>query len=209
VTVRLRPPRIIRLLSETMHASAQLPVRLSILLLVGLVFAASEFGLDFLLGAFSAGIVVGLVSKTAEAEPLRVKLDGIGFGLLIPIFFIVSGMTFDLDALFASAGAILQLPLFLALLLVARGLPALLYRKDLPRADLPALALFSATGLPLIVAVTTLAVADDRMEPDTAAALVGAGMVSVFVYPLTGLALRRRSAAAEPVGEVVDVSQYP
>lgn len=193
IATRYRPPRIIRLLAETMHASAQFPVRLSIALLVALVYLATEEGLDFLLGAFTAGIVIGLVAKTAEAEPLRIKLDGIGFGLLIPIFFIVSGMNFDLDSLFESPSAIVKLPIFLGLFLVVRGLPALLYRTDLPRSELTPLALLSATALPLIVAITSIALAGDRMRPDTAAALVGAGMVSVFVYPLLALALRRRS----------------
>lgn len=195
LALRYRPARIVRLLSQTMHASGQLPVRLAILLLIGLVVLAETFSLDILLGAFAAGLVVSLASSGEDAKPLRVKLEGIGFGFLIPIFFVVTGMQFDLDALFESASTILRLPLFLALLLLVRGLPVLIYRRDLPRADLPPLALYSATALPLIVAITAIGVETGEMRSENAAALVGAGMISVFVFPLVALALRRRRAS--------------
>ena len=93
-------------------------------------------------------------------------------------------MNFDLHALFSSVTTLLELPLFLALLLLVRGIPAwLLYRQALPQAhDRTALALLSATGLPLIVAITTLGLAQHQMKPATAAALVGAGMLSVFIF---------------------------
>lgn len=188
-------------LAKTMHTTAQLPMRLSLLLLVGLVFLAREFGLDLILGAFAAGTVVGLASKGPDAEPLKVKLEGMGFGFFIPVFFISTGMSFDLKALFEGPGSLFRLPLFLALFLFVRGLPAmLLYRRDLPELrERIALALFSATALPLVVAITEIGVETDRMKPETAAALVGAGMLSVFLFPLIGLRLRRR-AGAEPDG---------
>jgi Kef-type K+ transport system membrane component KefB len=193
LTLRVHPPRIMRLLGGTMHSSAQLPLRLSLLLLLALVYLASEFGLDLLLGAFAAGMILGLVTRSEDAEPLRVKLEGLGFGFFIPIFFIVSGIEFDLEALLDSPEALLRLPLFLVLFLVVRGLPAiLLYRRDLSLADRIPLALLSATALPLVVAITGIAVEAGKMRPENAAALVGAGMVSVFVYPLVALTLRRR-----------------
>jgi Kef-type K+ transport system membrane component KefB len=191
-------------LAKTMHSTAQLPMRLSLLLLVGLVFLAREFGLDLILGAFAAGIVVGLASKGPEAEPLKVKLEGMGFGFFIPVFFISTGMNFDLKALFEGPGSLFRLPLFLALFLLVRGLPALLlYRRELPAVrERAALALFSATALPLVVAITEIGVRTGRMRSETAAALVGAGMLSVFVFPLLGLRLRRPAGAsgAEPDG---------
>jgi Kef-type K+ transport system membrane component KefB len=194
LTLRFQPPRLVSALQRTMHSSAQLPVRLSILILLALVYLASREGLDLLLGAFAAGIIVGLVSKSEDAEPLRIKLEGIGFGFFIPIFFVVSGIEFDLDALLDDPSSLLRVPLFLVLFLVVRGLPALLlYRRDLSRAERWPLALLSSTALPLVVAITTIAVEAGQMRPENAAALVGAGMLSVFIYPLVALTLRRRT----------------
>jgi len=199
------PDRVLGRINQSMHRSGQLPVRLSMLLLIALVYMASEFGLDVILGAFSAGLIVGLIARGPEAEPLHVKFDGIGYGFLIPIFFINSGMAFDLDALLASPSTMLRLPVFLALLLLVRGLPVfLLYRResDLPRHERWPLALLSATALPLIVAITEIGVETDRMHPATAAALVGAGMISVFLYPMLALKLRG-GGGAEAVGDVI------
>jgi Kef-type K+ transport system membrane component KefB len=198
LVLRFRPPRLLRLLGETMHTSAQLPVRLSLLILLVFVWLASREGLDILLGAFAAGLVVGLVTRSEHAEPLRVKLEGIGFGFFIPIFFVVSGIEFDLQALLDSPSSILRVPLFLLLFLVVRGLPAiLLYRRDLSRPERASLALFSATALPLVVAITTIALEAGKMRPENAAALVGAGMLSVFVYPLVALTIRARTGGPE------------
>ena len=184
-----------------MRTSAQLALRLSLAALFGLAYLAYELGFEAILGAFAAGLIVGLVTKGEESEELRLKYEGIGFGFLIPIFFVVTGMTFDLDALFANAGTALRVPLFLALFLLVRGAPALLlYRSAMPRRDRLALAFYSATALPVVVAVTTIGLETDRMTAATAAALVGAAMVSVLVYPLVALGFRRRSGrlAVEP-----------
>ena len=187
-----RPPRIVEVLQRNLHSSAQLPVRISLLLIVLLVWLASRLGLDVLLGAFAAGVVIRLFSAGRDAEVIRVKLEAIGFGFLVPIFFIVSGMRFDIDALIEKPATLLRLPFFLALFLVVRGLPALLlYRRDLPKPDLAPLALFSATALPLVVVITHIGTVTSRMRPANAAALVGAAMLSVLLFPLAGLALRR------------------
>ncbi len=129
LALRVRHPAIVRTLEHTMHSSGQFAIRLAILILMCLVYLTGEFGLDVVLGAFAAGIVVGLVTKSEEAEPVRSKLEGIGFGFVIPIFFVYSGITFDLPALFESATSALRLPVFLALFLLVRGAPVwLLYR---------------------------------------------------------------------------------
>jgi Kef-type K+ transport system membrane component KefB len=189
------PERTFHRIGRTMHSTGQLPMRLALLIMLGLVYLAREFGLDLILGAFAAGIIVGLASRHEEAEPLKIKLEGMGFGFLIPIFFIASGLTFDLDAVLTSEGGLVRVPLFLALFLLCRGLPALLlYRSALDRSTRAALAFFSATGLPIIVAVTQIGVQTGRMRSETAAALVAAGMISVFVYPLIGLRLAREAA---------------
>ena len=181
---RPHPPRVIRLLHRHVNSSAQLPIRVSVLLIASLVLLAFELGLDVLLGAFAAGIVVRLLIRGEDTAVVRGKLEAIGFGFLVPIFFVVSGMQLDLHALFATPTALLRVPLFLALLLVVRGTPALLlYRRDLPRRELVPLALCSATGLPLIVVITTIGVAEGSMRPVNAAALVAAGVLSVLLYP--------------------------
>jgi Kef-type K+ transport system membrane component KefB len=144
------------------------------------------------------------VLRTRERPAFDSKLTAVAFGFFVPFFFVVSGMRLDIDALFASASGVAKLGIFFVLFLVVRGTPAfVLYRGVLPRReDRMALAVFSATALPLVVAITTVAVDGDHMQSSTAAALVGAGALSTLVGPLHGLRLRRiaaqRRAAAEP-----------
>ena len=124
------------------------------------------------------------------------KLTAVGYGFFIPFFFITSGMKFDLDTLVSSAGAMLKVPLFLGMFLLVRGVPALvLYRRILATRDRMALALLCATELPLVVAITTLAVETGHMHSSTSAALVGAAMISTLVFPLLALRLRRPEPA--------------
>lgn len=197
LAARPRPPKVVRVLTKHLHSSAQLPVRVSVLMIVLLIWVASELGLDVLLGAFSAGIVVRLFTAGQDSEVVRLKLEAIGFGFLVPIFFVVSGMKFDLRALLSDASSLIRVPVFLALFLAVRGLPALLlYRRDLPKSDLIPLALFSGTALPLVVVITSIGTSTGRMTSENAAALVGAGMLSVLIYPLIGFGLRRRADRA-------------
>jgi Kef-type K+ transport system membrane component KefB len=192
--IKVRPPRLVLALQEKMHTSAQLPVRISILILASLVILARQFGLDAILGALAAGVVVALTAPGKYGEALRHKLEGIGFGFFVPIFFVTTGLRYDLQALFASRAALLQLPMFLALFLVVRGLPALFVRRDLDLSARFALALLSATQLPLVVAISEIGLRSGRLQPETAASLVGAGMASVLLFPFTALALRRMYA---------------
>jgi Kef-type K+ transport system membrane component KefB len=204
LATRAHPPQLVALMRRHLHSSAQLPVRVSVLLLVGLVYLAFRLGLDVLLGAFAAGIAVRLFAVGEDSAIVRGKLEAMGFGFLVPIFFITSGMRFDVHALVDKPSALLRLPLFLALFLVARGMPAwTLYRHDLPKPQLWPLAFFSATGLPLIVVITTIGTSEGRMTAENAAALVGAGMLSVLIYPLLGVRLARRA----PPGPQSDASE--
>ena len=201
--LHLRPAFARDLVTRTMHATSQLPVRACILLLVMLVYLATDFGLDLVLGAFAAGMVVRLALGTGEpTHELEHKLDAIGFGFLIPVFFITTGLTFDLDGLLGDAEALALIPIFLAAFLVVRGLPTVLYRGELPGRDRLALAFYSSTTLPLVVAITTIAVSHDHMKTETSAALVAAAMLSVVLFPLAALLLRRRTpsvaVAVEP-----------
>ncbi len=201
IALRARPARVVRLIESTMGTSGQLAVRLSLLLVVTLVVVASEFGLDVILGAFAAGIIVGLVIRGTDSREFSSKLDAVGFGFLIPVFFIATGMDFDLEALLSSPSALALVPGFALLFLLVRGIPVwLLYRHEIDRADRLPLALFSAAALPLLVAITEIGTEVGVMHNDEAASLVGAGMLSILAYPLIALALRRRSgAAARPV----------
>jgi Kef-type K+ transport system membrane component KefB len=187
-------------LERSLETSGQLMVRLTVLLLFGLVVIAADLGLDVILGAFAAGVIVRLALGKRESEQFESKLDAVGFGLLIPFFFVTSGMSLELGALTSSAGAMLKLPLFLALFLVVRGLPALLlYRRELASDERLSLALFSATQLPLVVAITHIGVDQGHMRPSTAAALVGAGVLSVLIFPAAALALRRPAPRPDAV----------
>jgi len=187
-------------LERTLDASSQLAVRLSVLLIFGLVALAYELGLDLLLGGFVAGLITRLALNGRDVELFEAKLTAIGYGFFIPFFFIVSGIKFDLEALLSSTETLYKLPLFLALFLVVRGTPALLlYRNVLPeQRDRLALAFYSATALPLVVAIATIAVDGDHMLSSTAASLVGAAMLSTLVFPLVALTLRRGRAGVEP-----------
>lgn len=196
---RSQPPALVGLLQRHLHSSSQLPVRVSLLLALLFVLLALQFDFDLLLGAFAAGIVVRLITSEEDREAIGSKLSAIGFGFLVPIFFVVSGIHFDLHVLLATPEALGRVGLFLVLLLVARGVPAfVVYRKQLGRAERLPLALFSATGLPLIVVITTIGTSEGRMVPENAAALVGAGMISLFVFPVLGLWRLRASSGAPP-----------
>jgi Kef-type K+ transport system membrane component KefB len=194
VALKFRPPRVVLLLQEKMHTSAQLPVRLAILVLASLAILARDFGLDTILGAMAAGVVVALASPGEYGEALRHKLEGIGFGFFVPMFFVTTGLRYDLQALVSSPLALLQLPMFLGLFLVVRGLPSLLVCRELDLRSRIALGLLSATQLPLVVAIADIGVRSGQLKQETAASLVGAGMASVLLFPIVALALRRIAA---------------
>jgi Kef-type K+ transport system membrane component KefB len=178
-------------LERTFEASSQLAVRVTVVLIFGLVLLAGQLGLDILLGGFVAGMITRLALKGHELQVFESKLTAVGFGFFVPFFFVTSGIEFDLAAL-GSVGALTKLALFFVLFLVVRGLPAmLLYRGVLKARDRMALAFYAATELPLVVAITTIAIDEGHMRPSTAAGLVGAAMLSTLVFPFVAMALRK------------------
>jgi Kef-type K+ transport system membrane component KefB len=211
VATRQAKPRTVQLIARTLHSSGQLGVRICVLVCILLVWTAAEFGLDVLLGAFAAGMVARLflVQHAAPAgevhlthagtfdhrEEVQQRIEALGFGFFIPLFFVVSGVRFDLEALFDPI-ELVKVPLFLLLFLVVRGTPALLYRRDLPRHDVQALALLQAAALPLLVVITQIGIATGEMRSDNAAGLVGAGLVSVIVFPIVALSIKAKGDAA-------------
>jgi Kef-type K+ transport system membrane component KefB len=183
-------------LERTLEASSQLAVRVTVVLIFGLVLLAGELGLDILLGGFVAGMITRLALKGQELSVFESKLTAVGFGFFVPFFFVASGIAFDLAAL-GSAEAVAKLLLFFALFLVVRGAPAmLLYRGVLAARDRAALAFYSATELPLVVAITTIATDQGHMKTSTAAGLVGAAMLSTLIYPFIAMALRQGDGAS-------------
>ncbi|KQZ08521.1 sodium:proton exchanger [Agromyces sp. Root1464] len=187
--------RMHRVITATLHTSGQFAVRLVIFVLLALVALSIVLDLDMLLGAFTAGVLYRLLLSGAperDVEVVETKLEAVGYGFLVPVFFINTGVAFDLESLFADVRTTVLLPIFLVLLLVVRGLPSLLAApKGSSRRDLVATALFGATGLPIIVAVTAIGVDNGDLPSGTAAALVGAGMLSVLLFPLIALAIRK------------------
>ena len=200
--LRARPTRVVRILQETVHTTGQAAVRLSILVLAALVLLANDVGFDFVLGAFAAGLLVGLTLDSPEGEVVRMRLEGIGFGFLIPIYFVVTGINFDLDSLLTRSGLALA-ALFLTLLVVVRGLPSLLWLRELGRRRTLGLALFGATGLPLIVAIVGIGTDSGAIATDVGASLIGAGMVSVLLFPLLAITIAGRGTAAVSVTSAV------
>ena len=172
----LRDRRVVELVERGAESSSQTPVRITMLLLVSLLVLAGELGLDVVLGAFAAGFVLRVTLPRGD-ERLERKLDGLAFGFFIPAFFVVSGMQVDIDSILHSPA---RLAVFFLLLLAVRGLSVLLvFRSRLPGREPFQLALFAATGLPLIVAITQIGLSTGVMRPENAAALVGAGLLSV------------------------------
>ncbi|MBZ4018501.1 cation:proton antiporter [Streptomyces purpurogeneiscleroticus] len=198
--LRPRPPWFSRLVERTLHSSGQFAVRFVMLLLACMLGLAAVFGLDVLLGAFAAGVLTRLVlhgaAPESSAEVLG-KVEAMGFGFLVPLFYVVTGIEFDLHALLSDLGALLLVPVFLLLFLLVRGGPVqALAPRDLGRRDRTALSLFASTCLPLVVAITTIGVDQKVLGTDRAAAMVGAAMLSVLLLPLLAMKLRGRAAPA-------------
>ncbi len=185
-------------LERTFETSSQLAIRLAVVIVFALVALASSLGLELLLGGFVAGVITRIALKGREVRVFDSKLTALGYGFLIPFFFVISGVKFDLSALVDDPVHLLELPLFLGLFLVVRGAPALLlYRSALDLRDRTALAVFSATELPLVVAITTIAVEEGHMRSSTAASLVGAGILSTAILPILGLRIRGDRARSQ------------
>jgi Kef-type K+ transport system membrane component KefB len=175
------------------RTSAQISVRIAFLLLVLLVYMSEEFGLEVVLGAFLAGAMVSLLDreKAVRDTGLTEKLEGIGFGVFIPIFFVASGVSLDLDSMVSSFDTIVLVPLTVIALLVVRGVPALIYGRFVPRRQALSAGLLQATSLSFVVAATQIGVEIGKLEPAAAAGLVTGGVISVLIFPALALRLLR------------------
>jgi len=198
VASRRQPPRMVETMQRHLGTSTQLPVRIVLLLITGLVLVASSLSLEVLLGAFAAGLIVRIAFSREQADAMQPRLESIGFGFLIPIFFVVSGMEFHARELFDNVSTLERVPIYLGLFFLVRGLPAcVVYVHQLGMRQRAALGILQSTALPLLVVITQIGLATHHMLPVNATALVGAGMVSVLVFPLVGFAVAGKDA--EPV----------
>lgn len=194
-----RSPQIDAVLVRLQDTTAEIRVRIAMGLLVGFVALAEAAGLELILGAFLAGAVLSAVDRDTMTHPnFRVKLDAVGYGFLVPVFFVASGLRFDLDALMDEPSALARVPLLLAALALARGAPAFLYRRTLGTEAATVAALLQATSLPFIVTAAEIGVSIDAISPVTAAALVAAGLLSVVLFPPMALSRLRRLALTAP-----------
>jgi Kef-type K+ transport system membrane component KefB len=186
-------------LERSLETSSQLAVRLLVVLVFALVALAAKLGLDLLLGGFVAGLITRFALHGHEVKIFESKITALGYGFLIPFFFITSGMKFDGAALVDDPGALLKVLLFLGLFLIVRGLPAIaLYRRLMSLRDRLSLGFFCATQLPMVVAITTVALDRHKMRTSTAASLVGAAILSTLLFPVVAERLR---------GERIDITE--
>jgi Kef-type K+ transport system membrane component KefB len=195
VVLRLeRSARIAAVLLRLQDTTAQLRVR------GAFVTLASLLGLETILGAFVAGMILRVVNqdRMMTHPQFRQKLEAIGFGVFIPVFFVASGIQFDLAALFSSASTILRVPLFLGALLVVRGVPALLYRPLVGARRSVIAGLLQATSLSFIVAATQIGLVLGVITKATGSALIAAGLLSVLIFPVLAFTLLRRGDSGPP-----------
>jgi Kef-type K+ transport system membrane component KefB len=193
-----RSMRVMEALVRLQDTTAQIRVRGAFLLLAAFVVLASSLGLEAILGAFLAGAILKLVDRDeAMTHPrFRAKLEAAGFGILVPFFFVTSGVRYDAGALFGSASTLARVPLFLAVLLVVRALPALLYRGVASSREVAAAGLLQATSIGFLVVATQIGQEMGLISAANAPAVIAAGLLSVLLFPLAALALLR--SAGQP-----------
>jgi len=188
-----------RLLNRLSDSSAQLRVRASLTLALAFGVLAYRFGFASILGAFAAGLLVRIVdlARHSPHPQFQVKLEGIGFGFLVPIFFISTGVAFPLRALLTNPAALAEVPLFLAALLLVRGLPALLYVRFAGRRRAVAAGLLQATTLTFVIVAAQIGLADGKITPTAAASLLTAGLLSAILFPAVAQRLLPRAATPQ------------
>jgi Kef-type K+ transport system membrane component KefB len=194
-------------------SSAQIRVRAAMVLMIAFVALAEALGLEVILGSFAAGALLALLDRDRRMTHanFRVKLEAIGFGLFIPVFFVTSGIRFDLQALLDDPSNLAMVPIFLAALLAVRGLPAIAYRGFVGGRRASIAGVLQATSLPFIVAATAIGQELNLMDAAEASALIAAGLLSVLIFPISGLTLLKRAMKDEgaPLPEPTGTAPSP
>ena len=193
VGVAARPPKVRAMLDRHMHSSTQMPVRISLLLLGALLLVAEKFGFESIFGAFAAGMVLGQATRGSAGKALREKLETVSFSWFYPFFFVGTGIKFDVAALGRDATTLLLEPAFSMLFLLIRGVPVFLYRGQLSPGKALPFALSSAVpSLSIVVVISEIGAHAGKMSTDVAAALIGAALLSVLLFPTIAGALLSR-----------------
>jgi Kef-type K+ transport system membrane component KefB len=192
---------VIATLQRLQDTTAQIRVRGAFLLLMGFVVLASFFGLEVILGAFLGGVILRLIDadRMMTHPEFHQKLEAVGFGVFIPIFFVTTGVRFNLAALIASPTIVLHVPIFLLALLVVRGLPAILYRSLVGTRRTVVAGLLQATSLSFIVTAAQIGMTSGLLSQANGAALVAAGVLSVVIFPLLALTVLRTQTTPSPL----------
>ena len=195
LTRLLSGTRVAAIIGENKHATSQSTLRITVVLLVGLLLITQKFGIEAALGAFFAGMVLRRTSTPGDNSEFEEKLDAVGYGFFIPVFFVSSGMALDVQSIVENPARLL---VFFVLLLLVRGAPALLvYRKSLVLRERIEMMFLTATALPLLVALSEIGLSSGVMLPENAAALVGAGVLSIAVFPFVATRLHRPTQQVE------------
>lgn len=202
--------RMFRFLTENANTTSQTMVRAVIVLLVSLVAFSAVFDLDIVLGAFAAGFVLRYIIPEGDHE-LERKLEGIAYGFLIPVFFVTSGAKINLASVLDQP---IALVVFIITLLLVRAVPIYFSlstdrrTRDISSHNRLTIALYCTTALPIIVAVTSVAVKSDALTQEFASVLVAAGAITVFLMPLLA-SITYRVADVKPIEAAKEISQNP
>lgn len=202
LVARFRSEETSSLILKRLADDEILPVRASLVLLLGFVYLANRFGIEIVIGAYAAGLAVSMLVQGTSAEVLEERLTMIGSGFFVPVFFIASGAELDLSTLASNPWSIARLVLFCLLFLFIRVAPLQLYRGVLDKRDLPAFALLTSVSLSLVVAIAYLGVRKGQLSTENAAALVGAAVVTVTVFPTLALSICADKQESRPPGRV-------
>jgi Kef-type K+ transport system membrane component KefB len=198
IGIGARPPKVLEILGRHMNKSTQLPVRVSLFLLAGLLVLAQKFGFENFTGAFAAGMILGASTRGEGGGVLREKMEALSFGWFYPFFFVGAGIQFDLGALAHDLPTMLLIPAIAVLFLVIRGIPVLLYRGSVDTGHLLPLAFSSAVpSLTIIVVIAQTGVRTKSMTPNVAAAMIGAAMLSILLFPTIAGSLLARIRPSE------------
>lgn len=188
--VKYRSETHIAQMAKWLGAGGVLPFRVAMFILLGFVSLADSFGMETVVGAYAAGMAIAMLAGAAGDETLEDRLGSIGSGFFVPLFFVVSGVTFNLPLLVSSPSSIFQFFIFCLIFICIRLAPLCLYQRHLPQRDVLAQGLLSSTTLPLVVAITYLGAQSGQIRQETATALVGAAIMTVTAFPTFAFWLR-------------------
>ena len=191
--VKYRSETHIAQMAKWLGAGGVLPFRVAMFILLGFVSLADSFGMETVVGAYAAGMAIAMLAGAAGDETLEDRLASIGSGFFVPLFFVVSGVTFNLPLLISSPSSIFQFFIFCLIFICIRLVPLCLYQRHLSQRDVLAQGLLSSTTLPLVVAITYLGAQSGQMRQETATALVGAAIMTVTAFPTLAFWLRSQT----------------